>query len=384
MDSVANIDNGPVATSPSQTAGAALASSERQPILYVGSLSPRVTEYMLTEIFAVAGPVKSVKIIVDRHVPHAGLNYGFVEYGDMRHAETALQTLSGRKVFDTEIKVNWAYGQQSNNNNNNSGADAQGKQDNAGNYNVFVGDLSPEINDAALRQAFSTFSSLAEARVMWDQNTGKSKGYGFVSFSDKSDAEQSIATMNGEWLGSRTIRVNWASQKNQGNVRNGRSMHMGGMMRMPAANPMPAMPGQAGYFSSAVSYEQVLQGAAPDNITVYCGGLAPFTTQNDLITLLQPFGYVGEIRLRADKGIAFVKLSTHEQAANAIYALSLNPPTLHGRQIKVSWGKGKTNPQQPGVAGGAIQQIGQPGGPQAGMGQQQGFSNMVSTRGDLV
>lgn len=53
------------------------------------------------QIFAVAGHVQSVKIIPDRNFSHGGLNYGFVEYTDMRAAETALQTLNGRKIFDT-------------------------------------------------------------------------------------------------------------------------------------------------------------------------------------------------------------------------------------------------------------------------------------------
>lgn len=52
---------------------------------------------------------QGVKIIPDRNFQHGGLNYGFVEFYEMRSAETALQTLSGRKIFDTEIRVNWAY-----------------------------------------------------------------------------------------------------------------------------------------------------------------------------------------------------------------------------------------------------------------------------------
>lgn len=54
----------------------------------------------------------AVKIIPDRTYAHGGLNYGFVEYHEMRAAETALQTLNGRKIFDTEIRVNWAYQNQ--------------------------------------------------------------------------------------------------------------------------------------------------------------------------------------------------------------------------------------------------------------------------------
>ncbi|KAL9692888.1 hypothetical protein quinque_012173 [Culex quinquefasciatus] len=50
-------------------------------------------------------------------------------------------------------------------------------------------------------------------RVVRDPQTLKSKGYGFVSFVKKSEAENAIAAMNGQWLGSRSIRTNWATRK---------------------------------------------------------------------------------------------------------------------------------------------------------------------------
>lgn len=122
----------------------------------------------------------------------------------MRSAETAVQTLNGRKIFDTEIRCNWAYNQQQ-----------SAREDLSAHYHIFVGDLSAEVNDEVLQKAFSAFGSLSDARCMWDMNTGKSRGYGFLAFRKKEDAEQAIAGMNGEWLGSRAIRVNWANQKNQ-------------------------------------------------------------------------------------------------------------------------------------------------------------------------
>lgn len=81
---------------------------------------------------------------------------------------------------------------------------------------VFVGDLAPEITDEVLFKAFEMFGSLATARVKWDPDTGKSRGFGFLSFRDKTDAEQAIASMNGEWLGSKVVRVNWASSRTGG------------------------------------------------------------------------------------------------------------------------------------------------------------------------
>ncbi|KDQ19815.1 hypothetical protein BOTBODRAFT_51205 [Botryobasidium botryosum FD-172 SS1] len=291
----------------------------RRAHLYVGNLSPRVTEYMLTEIFAVAGPVQHVKIIPDRNYQHGGLNYGFVEYMDMRAAETALQTLNGRKIFDTEIRVNWAYQGQ------------QNKEDTTGHFHVFVGDLSPEVNDEVLGKAFSAFGSMSDARVMWDMNSGKSRGYGFLAFRDKTDAEQAIATMNGEWLGSRAIRVNWANQKTQGAMPAG-----GGAMgsRAPGAGTAPA---PVNFQGGPLSYETVVQQTPSYNCTVYVGNLVPYCTQADLIPLFQSIGYLSEIRMQADRGFAFVKLDTHENAAMAI--VQLQGQHVHGRPIKCSWGK---------------------------------------------
>ncbi|KDE09518.1 hypothetical protein MVLG_00416 [Microbotryum lychnidis-dioicae p1A1 Lamole] len=282
--------------------------------LYVGGISPRVTEYMLQEIFGVAGPVIGVKIIPDRNFQHGGANYGFVEFQELRSAETALQTLNGRKIFDNEIKVMWAYQNQA----------SAPKEDLAGHYHVFCGDLSPEVTDEVLRKAFAAFGSLSDARCMWDMNTGKSRGYGFLAFRDKTDAEQAIATMNGEWLGTKAIRVNWANSKN------------GGQPGAPSASPMGTTHAAT---SAPASYDQIVSQAPSFNSTIYVGNLVPFVSQADLIPLFQGFGYIVEIRMQADRGFAFVKLDTHENAANAI--INLTGTNVHGRPLKCSWGKDK-------------------------------------------
>ncbi|GAA5953872.1 hypothetical protein JCM21900_005497 [Sporobolomyces salmonicolor] len=291
--------------------------------LYVGNLSPRVTEYMLQEIFAVAGPVLGVKIIPDRNFQHGGANYGFVEYHEMRSAETALQTLNGRRIFDMEIRCNWAY--------QNTNAT---KEDLTNHCHLFVGDLSPEVNDSVLQKAFQAFGSLSDARVMWDMNSGKSRGYGFLAFRDKTDAEQAIATMNGEWLGSRAIRVNWANQKNTAASGAPGATGGSGMTSSMAS-------GGGGYGGAPTSYEAVLAQAPSFNTTIYVGNLVPYATQADLIPLFQGFGYIVEIRLQADRGFAFVKLDSHENAANAI--VNLTGTMVHGRGLKCSWGKDRSD-----------------------------------------
>ena len=296
--------------------------------LYVENLSPQVTEYMLTEIFSVAGPVQHVKIIIpDRRIyQDSGLNYGFVEYMDIRAAETALQVLNGRKIFDTEIRVNRAYRGE------------QNKEDTSSHFRVFVGDLGSEVDDNILGSLFSGFG-MSEAGVVWDMN-GKSLGYGFVAFRYKTDAEQAIALMNGHWLGSGALRVNWADQKSQ---RGPSSSPTGSPMRGGTAPaPVPAPVNFLGTTSplTPLSYEAVVEQTPQNNTTVCVGNLAPYCTQADLIPLFQTIGDLSEICIQADCGFASVKLYTHEHAAMAI--VELHGQIFHGRPITCSWGKERT------------------------------------------
>jgi len=288
--------------------------------LYVGGLDPRVTEDVLKQIFETTGHVQNVKIIPDKNFQSKGYNYGFVEYDDPGAAERAMQTLNGRRVHQQEIRVNWAY--QSNN---------TSKEDTSNHFHIFVGDLSNEVNDEVLLQAFSAFGNVSEARVMWDMKTGRSRGYGFVAFRDRGEAEKALSSMDGEWLGSRAIRCNWANQKGQPSFSQQQAMVQMGMT--------PTTPYGHHTFPTqgAQSYEMVVNQTPQWQTTCYVGNLTPYTTQNDLVPLFQNFGYVTETRFQSDRGFAFIKMDTHENAANAICQLS--GYNVNGRPLKCSWGK---------------------------------------------
>ena len=151
--------------------------------------------------------------------------------------------------------------------------------------------------------------------------------------------------MNGEWLGSRAIRVNWANQKTQtgGGRTGGDDSPAGAYGSSRGGSGMgsgSSYGGSGGGASSAgMSYEQVVAQTPEYNSTVYVGNLIPYTTQADLIPLFQGYGYIVEIRMQADRGFAFVKLDTHQNAALAI--VQLQNQLVHGRPVKCSWGKDK-------------------------------------------
>lgn len=78
---------------------------------------------------------------------------------------------------------------------------------------LFVGGLSWNTTDDGLRQAFERFGEVTEAKVITDRDTGRSRGFGFVSFSDDQAASTAINEMNGTDLDGRTIKVNEAEDK---------------------------------------------------------------------------------------------------------------------------------------------------------------------------
>jgi hypothetical protein len=78
---------------------------------------------------------------------------------------------------------------------------------------LFVGGLSWNTTDDGLRRAFESFGEVTDAKVVTDRETGRSRGFGFVTFSDNDAATSAIADMDGSDLDGRTIRVNEAEDR---------------------------------------------------------------------------------------------------------------------------------------------------------------------------
>ncbi|KAL5728399.1 Splicing factor 1 [Ranunculus cassubicifolius] len=104
--------------------------------------------------------------------------------------------------------------------------------------NLYIGYLPPTLEDDGLIQLFSSFGEIAMAKVIKDRVTGLSKGYGFVKYSDVSQANQAIATMNGYRLDGRAIAVRVAGKPPQPAVLPGPPTQA--MPTYPALNPVPS------------------------------------------------------------------------------------------------------------------------------------------------
>lgn len=80
---------------------------------------------------------------------------------------------------------------------------------------LYVGNLSYNVRDEDLQQAFAQYGSVSSAKVMMDRDTGRSKGFGFVEMGSDAEAQSAINGMNGQSLDGRAIVVNEARPREE-------------------------------------------------------------------------------------------------------------------------------------------------------------------------
>ncbi|KAL0698574.1 hypothetical protein Bca4012_054696 [Brassica carinata] len=89
-------------------------------------------------------------------------------------------------------------------------------------YRCFVGGLAWATQDADLERTFSQFGEVIDYKIINDRETGRSRGFGFVTFKDEKSMRDAIEEMNGKELDGRTITVNEAQSRGSGGGGGGR------------------------------------------------------------------------------------------------------------------------------------------------------------------
>jgi RNA recognition motif-containing protein len=75
---------------------------------------------------------------------------------------------------------------------------------------IYVGNLSYNVTEEDLRQAFEAFGQIASASIIKDKFSGQSKGFGFIEMPESEEAQTAISSMNGKQMEGRTLNVNEA------------------------------------------------------------------------------------------------------------------------------------------------------------------------------
>lgn len=163
--------------------------------------------------FMIVLQIASIKIIRNKQT---GLSegYGFVEFFSHATADKVLQSYSAMPMpnIDQPFRLNWA-----------SFSTGEKRSDNnASDLSIFVGDLAADVTDSLLLETFSSkYPSVKAAKVVFDANTGRSKGYGFVRFGDDNERSQAMSEMNGVYCSSRPMRIGAATPRKSSGYHNG-------------------------------------------------------------------------------------------------------------------------------------------------------------------
>jgi RNA recognition motif-containing protein len=82
--------------------------------------------------------------------------------------------------------------------------------------NIYVGNLSHEVTEEDLQQAFEAFGQVTSAKIITDKFSGESRGFGFVEMPAKAEAESAINDLNGKELKGQALNVNEARPRPEG------------------------------------------------------------------------------------------------------------------------------------------------------------------------
>ncbi|XVE66873.1 hypothetical protein DITRI_Ditri08aG0114900 [Diplodiscus trichospermus] len=288
--------------------------------IWVGDLVHWMDETYLNGCFCHVGEVSSVKIIRNKQTGQSE-GYGFVEFHSRATAEKVLQSYNGSIMPNTEqpFRLNWATFSV-----NERRADA------GSDLSIFVGDLAADVTDSILHETFSSrYQFVKGAKVVIDSNTGRSKGYGFVRFSDENERSRAMTEMNGAYCSSRPMRIGVATPKKASGYQQQYSSQ--------------ALVLAGGYASNGA----VAQGSQSDNdsnnATIFVGGLDSEVSDDDLRQPFSHFGEVISVKIPPGKGCGFVQFADRKSAEDAIQ--SLNGTTIGKQTVRLSWGRSIGNRQ---------------------------------------
>lgn len=202
--------------------------------LWMGSLEPNMTESFIMAAFNRMGqrPL-AVKVMRNKFTGEPA-GYAFVHFQTDEEAIDAMHKLNGKPIPGTFPVVRFRL--------NTASREARANMQQEREFSVWVGDLSPDVDDYSLYRVFAAkYSSIKTAKVILD-SSGYTKGYGFVRFGNEDEQRNALYAMNGyTGLGTKPLKICTAVPKPKGAA--------------PSQNSVSTAPGNASY-NSGTEYNQ--------------------------------------------------------------------------------------------------------------------------------
>ncbi|GAQ80595.1 RNA-binding protein 45A [Klebsormidium nitens] len=282
--------------------------------LWVGDLALWMDEAYLASCFNASGETVIVKVIRNKQTGQSE-GYAFVEFQTHAMAEYVLHNWSGAQMLNAEqtYKMNWASFGVNEKPVKRYRESRQEPEPTGPEFSLFVGDLAHEVTDYSLLDTFrSRYTSAKSAKIVVDPQTNRSKGYGFVRFTDEAEKERAMHEMQGELCLNRPMRISPAAPRKARDAQDYAAPNIPREWAGPAAED-------------------------PTNSTVFVGGVDASVTEDELRAVFAPYGELVYVKIPLGKNCGFVQFVTRTSAAEAVD--KLHGYKLGGSNIRVTWGK---------------------------------------------
>ena len=179
--------------------------------LYIGNLSWNSTDEDLQEIFGEFNVVEA-SVVMDRNTGRSR-GFAFVTLASAEDMERAMAATNGVDVDGRELRVSQAQtaGERRDRPMRMDGERRPQRNRDADNRRVYFGNLSWGMDHLDLQDLCGEFGSVEDSRLITDRETGRSRGFGFVTMSSEAEADEVVAQLNGQDVDGRVLRVNIAN-----------------------------------------------------------------------------------------------------------------------------------------------------------------------------
>nr|XP_021411010.1 probable RNA-binding protein 23 [Lonchura striata domestica] len=173
-------------------------------------LAARIRPRDLEDFFSAVGKVRDVRIISDRN-SRRSKGIAYVEFCEIQSVPLAIG-LTGQRLLGVPIIVQASQAEK----NRLAAMAAPLQKGSGGPLRLYVGSLHCNITKEMLRGIFEPFGKIESIVLMRDPETGQSKGYGFITFSEAECARRALEQLNGFELAGRPMRLGTLSERPDG------------------------------------------------------------------------------------------------------------------------------------------------------------------------
>ncbi|KAK3611738.1 hypothetical protein CHS0354_037319 [Potamilus streckersoni] len=178
-------------------------SSSPTPTLWMGDLEPYMDEFFIMQAFDQMGePANQVKLIKNK-LTGLPAGYCFVDFADAESSHRAMLRLNGKIIPNSQPPKRFKLNSSS-----------HGKESTSPEFSLFIGELTDDVDDYILYSAFAKrYPTCRSAKVVLGSD-GRSRGYGFVRFSEETEQQKALIEMQHvTGIGRRPVRVSLATPK---------------------------------------------------------------------------------------------------------------------------------------------------------------------------